>query len=298
MNLGSQSLHSIQLDRKENDVVKARATTIAPYIEESRVPGSKPAVAVAGNWPVTRTGNSNRANSPSQIAFIRRLSLFDDVPCENSNTIISGATKKLLSRNQTIFSVGDPVEHVVLLLSGCAKITQQGQRGNKAILRLIGFGEFVGTFGWSSDCKYGSTAQVVQPGTALVWDATTFDHLLEFCVAFRSNTLRALEGCLQKMEERFRNVSAGNVGSRLSSELIRSSRYFARSASGRPEVRLSHTELGQLTGATLWSVNRQLNRWQDCGIVSVAREAVQILDLAALEKFAKEHGEPSRASIL
>jgi CRP-like cAMP-binding protein len=95
------------------------------------------------------------------MAFIRRLKVFDDVTFENCNAIVSRASKKLLSRNQTIFSVGDPVEHVVLLLSGCVKITRPGPRGNKAILRLIGFGEFVGTFGLSSECKYGSTAQVV-----------------------------------------------------------------------------------------------------------------------------------------
>jgi len=298
MNFGIPSAHAIEFDQKENDVVKATATTIPRYKEKSGVPRNEPAVALAGNWPATRTSRLDRANAPSAIALIRRLSLFVDVPVENLNAIISRASKKLLSRNQTIFSVGDPVEHVVLLLSGCVKLTQQGLRGNKAILRLIGFGEFVGTFGPSSDRKHGSTAQVVQPGTALVWDAATFDHLLEFCPTFRNNTLRALEGCLQKMEERFRNVASGNVGSRLSSELIRSSRYFARSAAGHPEVRLSHTELGQLTGATLWSVNRQLSRWQESGIVCVAREAVQILDLAALEQIGREHGEPSPASIL
>lgn len=288
MHFGTESAHSAQFDRKENDVVSATPTTIPPYKEKPRVP-----IAAAGNRPATRTSRLNRANSPSEIAFIRQLKLFDDVPFENCNAIISRASKKLLSRNQIIFSVGDPVEHVVLLLSGCVKITQQGLSGNKAILRLTGFGEFVGTFGLSSDCKYGSTAHVVQPGTALVWDATTFDRLLEFCTTFRNNALRALEGCLQKMEQRFRNVSTGNIASRLSNELIRSSRYFARSATGHPEVRLSHTELGQLTGATLWSVNRQLSRWQESGIVSVAREAVQVLDLGALEHFASEHGELS-----
>lgn len=276
MHFGTQSAPSIPIDRKENDIVKATATTIPRALARRSL---------------TRRNRFNGANSPSEIAFIRRLRLFDDVPFENSNAIISRANKKLFSRNQTVFSAGDAVDHVVLMLSGCVKITQQGLRGNKAILRLIGCGECIGAFGQSSDSKYGSTAQVVQPGIALVWDATTFDRLLDFCATFQSNTLRALEACLQKMEERFRNVSTGNVGSRLSNELIRSSRYFARSTAGHPEVRLSHTELGQSIGATLWSVNRQLSRWQESGIVSVGREAVQILDLAALEHFAREHGE-------
>lgn len=292
MHFGTQSAHSTQFDRRETDAVRATPTTIAPCTEKSGLP-----IAAAGNRAATQTSGLNRANSPSEIAFIRQLKLFDDVPFENFNMILSRASKKILSRNQAIFSVGDPVENVVLLLSGCVKITQQGLRGNKAILRLTGFGEFVGTFGLSSDSRYSSTAQVVQPGTALLWDATTFDRLLEFCITFRSNALRALEGCLQKMEERFRNVSTGNIASRLSTELIRSSRYFRRAATGHPEVRLSHTELGQLTGATLWCVSRQLSRWQESGIVSVGREAVQILDLVALEHFAREHGELSADSI-
>jgi CRP/FNR family transcriptional regulator, nitrogen oxide reductase regulator len=283
MQLATQSVRSTEFQRNENGVVKATPGTAS--VEESRVPNAQPAAqsVVGRNFSATRVGNLNRVSSPSEIAFIRRLKLFDDVSPENFYAILSRACKKHLRRHERVFSVGDPIEHVVLLLSGCVKMTQQGLRGNKAILRLTGVGEVVATRCLTPGCKYGSTAQAVQPCTALVWDAVIFDKLLDSCAIFQRNMLRALEECLQKMEDRYRIVSTENVPSRLSRELIRSSKYFAR-VDGHPAIHLSRSELAQLTGATLWSVSRLLCRWQEEGILSIGRETVEILDLPALER--------------
>lgn len=291
MQLGTQSVRSTGFQRNENGVVKATPGTVS--VENSRTSNAQ--AVVRRNLSAVRVSNLNRVNSPSEIASIRRLKLFDDVSPENFYAIISRACKKHLRRHERVFSVGDPIEHVVLLLSGCVKITQQGLRGNSAILRLTGVGEVVTTLGLTPGFKYGSTAQAVQPCIALVWDVATFDKLLDSCALFRRNMLRALEECLQKMEDRYRIVSTENVASRLRRELIRSSKYFAH-VDGHPAIHLSRSELAQLTGATLWSVSRLLCRWQEEGILSIGRETVQILDLPALELSTSEDLELSQDS--
>jgi CRP-like cAMP-binding protein len=223
-----------------------------------------------------------------KTAFLQGLELFAGVSPADCCTIISCAREKRLWRRQTVFFVGDPIEQVFLLLSGSVKITQQNASGSEAILRLSGIGEVVGTFGLWSDCKHGSTAHVVQPCTALVWDTATFDKLLERFAGFRRNMLRALEECLQEMEQRFREISTESVGSRLSSELIRLSKHLGCDANGHREICLSRTELAQLTGTTLSTVSRLLCRWQELGIVSIGREAVLVRDFAALARSATQ----------
>lgn len=99
---------------------------------------------------------------------------------------------------------------------------------------------------------------------------------------FRHNTIRALEERLEEMNERFREVSTEDVGSRLSSELIRLSKRFGSAMNGHQEIRLSRQELAQLTGTTLATVSRHLCRWQSLGIVSIGREMVQVRDVTAL----------------
>jgi CRP-like cAMP-binding protein len=220
-----------------------------------------------------------------KIPIVQGFALFSDVPPGDSASIISAGREKRFSRRQTIFSEGDPVQEVVMLLSGSVKITQIGVSGNEVILRLNGMGEVVGAFRLCANCNHCSTAQAVQSSTAIVWDSATFETLLERFPAFRRNTVRALEERLRELEQRFREVSTEKVVSRLSSELLRLSSRLGRAVNGgHLEIGLSRAELAQMTGTTLFTVSRLLCRWQKLGIVSIGREAVLVRDFAALTK--------------
>jgi CRP-like cAMP-binding protein len=211
------------------------------------------------------------------------FALFSDVSPSDCASIISAGREKHYRRKQTIFSEGDPVRQVVLLLSGFVKIKQLGLNGDEVILRVTGVGEIVGAFRPSVNYHHCSTAQATQPSTAIVWDSATFERLLGSFPTFRRNTVRALEERLQEMEQRFREASTEKVGSRLSSELLRLSNRLGHTVNGEcVEISLSRLELAQLTGTTLFTVSRLLSRWQKLGIVSIGREAVLVLDFAAL----------------
>jgi len=225
----------------------------------------------------------NSHTSPSEkIALVRRLRLFSNVDPAHCATIISGACEKRLWRRQPIFFQGDPVQQVMMLLSGCVKITQLGPSGNEVILRLGGIGEMIGDLQPSENYAHSSTAQTVQDAVALAWEVANFAKLLDRYPAFRRNMVHALEERLREMEQRFRDVSTLNVGPRLSSELIRLSNRFGCGDNRRREIHLSREELAQLTGTTLSTVSRLLRLWQKLGIVSIRREVVQVCDIAAL----------------
>lgn len=222
-----------------------------------------------------------------KVSQVEGFALFHEVTPADCASILSGAREKRFARRQTIFTEGQPVQQVVLLLSGSAKVTQIGMNGNEVILRMNGVGEVVGAFRLGANCHHASSAQAVQPCVALVWDAVTFERLLDRYSTFRRNTVRALENRLQDMEQRFREVSTEKVGSRLSSELIRLSSRVGRPVDGHTEIGLSRAELAQLTGTTLFTVSRLLCRWQTLGIVSIRREAVLLRDVTALSQLSE-----------
>ena len=235
---------------------------------------------------------STATSQSEDTAFVQGLSLFSDISPAACRAIVSAACRESFLPGQTIFSEGDPVEEVELLVAGWVKITRPCPRGNEVILRLTGIGEVVGAFGCWSDHKHRSTAQAIRPCTALVWDAATFDEILEHFHVFLCNTIRALEERLEEMDQRFREVSTENVGSRLSSELIRLSKRFACAMNGHQEIGLSRQELAQLTGTTLSTVSRLLCRWQSLGIVSIGREMVQVCDVTALAQVSEREWPP------
>ena len=223
-----------------------------------------------------------------RIRSAKQFALFAEVTPAEFELIVGAAREKRFDRRETIFTEGDPVRQVTMVLSGLVKVTQMGLNGNEVILRLNGAGEIVGSYRVCTNCTNCSTAQAVQPAVALVWDAAVFEKLLARIPMFRRNTVRALEERLFEMEQRFREVSTEKVGSRLSSELVRLSDRMRRiTDSAHFEITLSRAELAQLTGTTLFTVSRLLCQWQTQGIVRVRRESVLVQDFAALAQISQ-----------
>ena len=204
---------------------------------------------------------------------VQQFSLFAELSPADRASIVSAAHEKSFSRKEIIYSEGNPVKQVIMLLSGCVKVTQRALNGNEVILRLTGPGELLGGLGKATS-EHFSSAQTLQKSTALVWETKQFEDLLARLPILRRNIAHALERHLNELEQRFREVSTEKVGSRLSSELLRLSNRHGRPGSGRSEITLSRAELAQLTGLSLFTVSRLLCQWESLGIVKIRREAV------------------------
>ena len=241
-----------------------------------------------GKAGIAVVSSASDGSSPAERhAFILNFPLFSGISSLDSAAIISRGFTKQFKRRQHLFSIGDRIEQVFLLLSGSVKITQVGIKGSEVILRVSTPGDLVGTFSLWSESKHNASAQAIHPCTAVAWDSATFARLWEQFAVFRRNTFCAFEQRLHDVEQRLREMSTEDVSSRLSSELIRLSTRFRYASNGNAEVRLTHTDLAQLTGTTLPTVSRLLSRWQKIGIVSVGRKGVQIRDFAGLERLSQ-----------
>ena len=210
-----------------------------------------------------------------RAASIQRFPLFSGIPLADCVRIVSAAQETYFSRRQTIFFQGDPIQHVILLLSGYAKVTQFGAHGQEVILRLNGPGELVGMLGLHAKGNHRSSAIAVQVATALKWDAADFDYVSERFPLLRRNTARVLE-------QRFREISTERVSPRLSSALVRLLTQVGKRVNDVVEIGLSREELAQLIGTTLFTVSRLLSQWESRGIVSARREVVLVKNVQAL----------------
>lgn len=223
-----------------------------------------------------------------RAASVQHFAAFADISLADCIAIVSTAQERQFLRRQTIFFEGDPIRHVVLLVTGCVKVTQLGANGNEVILRLNGPGDVLGGVGRSFDSEHCSTARTVHSSTALVWDTHQFEAVSERYPVLRRNIAHVLERRLNELEVRFREISTEKVGSRLSSQLVRLLTQVGKPTEGHVEIALSRRELAQLTGTTLFTVSRLLCRWETQGIVSARREAVLVRDISALQELSRE----------
>lgn len=235
--------------------------------------------------PVLRPNLAIPSGMSHRADLVRQFALFSGIAKDDCAQVVSRAQERCFLPRRTIFSQGDPIGHVVLVLSGCVKITQLGPNGQEVILRINGPGEILGL---CTKRSHGSTAQTVEPTVILMWEASHFEAACERFPLLRHNAARALEQRLNDMDARFCEVSTKKVSPRLSSELLRLLHQIGKRTDGQVKIALSRKELAQLTGTTLFTVSRLLCRWETLGIVSARREAVLVRDLPTLVELSQE----------
>jgi len=218
--------------------------------------------------------------------LVRSCSLFSEMPDEDRAKVVAAAQQRTYSRDKTIFFEGDRVQQVILLISGCVKVSQYGAEGQEVILRLAGPGESL-----CGECfprfNHCSTARTMELSTALVWESSQFEAMAERFPMLGRNISCVLMQTLNQLEVRFREICTEKVAPRLSSQLVRLVSQVGRPFNGYVEIGLSQRDLAQLTGTTLFTVSRLLGQWEALGIVRPQRQGVLVLNVPALEDLSR-----------
>jgi CRP/FNR family transcriptional regulator, nitrogen oxide reductase regulator len=234
------------------------------------------------------TPNSDFPNVLRRRAtFVQRFEAFADIPLADCIEVVAHSQERQFVRRHTV-QLGDPLRHVVLLLTGCLKVTQVCANGQEVILRLNGPGDLLGGAGVYVTSGHSTSARAVQTSLALVWETSRFEAVMERYPVFRRNIAHVLERHLNELEVRFREISTEKVAARLGSLLARLVGQVGKQADGHVEIALSRRELAQLTGTTLFTVSRLLCEWETQGIVSARREAVLVQNVPALLELSRE----------
>ena len=138
---------------------------------------------------------------------VQDLQAFSDINLPDRIAIVASAQEKQYSRNFPVFAETEALDHVLLLVSRCLKVTQRGANDQEIILRLNGPGELLGEVGMQRQGGGSLTARAVQPSSALVWRASAFQEALDRFPTLRRNVSRGLEHKLDELDTRFREIS-------------------------------------------------------------------------------------------
>jgi CRP-like cAMP-binding protein len=213
----------------------------------------------------------------ARVARIQQISLFRGLTLAECAEVASIAQERQFADRQTIFREGDSVRFVLVLISGRVKLTQLSRFGTEVIFSVGGTGEVLGGFGLAPNSVQRLTAQTLGRCHVLSWDVRAFLSLEERIPAVRRNAVGILSDRLRMLEERFLELATEQVAPRLARMLFRLLEQ-GNHGSHPSRIDLSHEELAQMTGTTLFTVSRLLCQWEQRGIVQTLRKAVMILD--------------------
>jgi CRP-like cAMP-binding protein len=218
---------------------------------------------------------------------VARAPLFRGLPAEAWDTLVVQARERRINRHESFFQQGDRAEHVFVLCSGRLKITQFEASGEQIILRLTSPGEAFGAIDLEPESGYPVGAMALEASYALAWDRGAMDALARRHDALLRNIVRILCVRARDLEQRCRELTIERVPARLARALLRLASQVGRAEPGGTAIGLSREEMGQLTGATLFTVSRLLGEWQERRLVCARREVVLLVDAAGLAEIAR-----------
>ena len=219
-------------------------------------------------------------------AVLARCPLLSGFSVSERTEILSAARTREFDRGEVLFFEGDPVEEVLLLLSGCIKTTKFGKSGTVAILGLVAPGDALGAAGLISTGQYTTTAEPVRRCRGLVWRAATFRAFLERSPRLYRNMVQIHFIYLRELEERFHEMATEMVSRRVARQLARLHDLFG-SNNNPGEICLSQEELAQMTGTTLFSISRLFTEWEARGLVVARRHSITVRSVDSLRAIAK-----------
>ena len=228
------------------------------------------------------------SNMAEHLVLMCASSLFAGISLRDCIEIGSYARPRTFMRGEALFSQGQPVCCLILLQSGCVKMTQLSPDGNEVLIWMCGGGELVNFFAGSTSRPHTCSARAMMRCRALLWDSNHIQALADRYPQLRMNILRIVTERLKELEERFREMATETVTRRLALNLLRLLNRMGTESKEGFHVSISREELAQMTGTTLFTISRVLSTWAESGFIHPLREAVLVSDLERLNSISFE----------
>ncbi|HWB53700.1 MAG TPA: Crp/Fnr family transcriptional regulator [Tepidisphaeraceae bacterium] len=207
------------------------------------------------------------------------LRLFRRLDSANQEEIIASAARVRRARGERLFRQGAAAAFFYVLEEGRIKLTQLTADGQLVLVRLVVPGEAFGGVAALGQRRYPVSAEAAEDLVALSWDGRTMDRLLRKYPQLAINFIELLAERLHEMQSRYEELATEQVEQRLARMVLRLVQRVGRRVENGVlvDMRLSRQELAEMTGTSLFTVSRILNRWQEAGLIQSRRQRITIL---------------------
>jgi CRP-like cAMP-binding protein len=226
-----------------------------------------------------------RISHPTRIrGALAAIPLLSRLPEDDIQRIAGSARMQRVPAGQVIIERGDPAEAVFAVATGKLKVVAPRSAGRDATLHILGPGDVFGEVAlFHTD---GRTARVtaIEESVLVVVDRREFMDLLARSSELSARILSLMAARLHNTIAHFDATTSLGVPARLARKLLLLAEDFGvREGKGIAlTLKLSQSELGDLVDSSRQTVNRELRRWHDEGVLGTENGRLVVLDLERL----------------
>lgn len=211
-------------------------------------------------------------------------SLFAACRHDELTDLLALSSQNSMKKGQTLLLQGDPGDHLVILLSGTARITMVASNGREITLDYADAGSVLGEIAVLDAGERTASVIALTEGKYLRLTRAAFEAFVERQPGMAWRLMRELARRLRQTNSTIESDRAYASGPRLARYLQRLT--LSDSAEGRLRLDLNQSELGNFAGMSREHINRQLSAWADAGLIALEHGRIRILDSTFLAEIA------------
>jgi CRP/FNR family transcriptional regulator, cyclic AMP receptor protein len=176
-------------------------------------------------------------------------------------------TTRLYGRKQVIYSQGDHAEAMFYIHAGIVKLTIQSKRGKRAVVAILGQGDFFGEGCLAARSRRISSATAMEPSTVFRVRKATVLLIIHQDPAFAKLVISHLLGRMGRFEEDLVDHIFSSSEQRLARLLILLASMGKGRLSASPVAKVNQQTLAEMVGTTRSRVSFFMNRFRKQGLI-------------------------------
>jgi CRP-like cAMP-binding protein len=176
-------------------------------------------------------------------------------------------TTREYRNKEKIYSQGDAATEMFYVDSGHVKLTVASNSGKKAVLAILGKGDFFGENCLLKNSRRTTTATALKHSTIDCVKKSTLSGIIQREPAFSSLLVLDLLSRMERIEEDFTDQLLNSSEKRLARLLLRLSNSGKHSTSDLA-VHVSQGTLAEMVGTTRSRVSHFMNRFREMGLIN------------------------------
>ena len=177
-------------------------------------------------------------------------------------------TAREYRNKEVIYSQGEASDAMFYIESGHVKLTVVSKGGKKAVVAILGKGDFFGENCLLKHSRRTTTATSLQRSTIDCVNKATLKRIIRREPAFSTLMLLDLLSRIGRIEEDFTDQLLNSSERRLARLLLRLSHFGGPSGSDTAILHVSQGTLAEMVGTTRSRVSHFMNRFREMGLIS------------------------------
>jgi CRP/FNR family transcriptional regulator, cyclic AMP receptor protein len=207
---------------------------------------------------------------------------------EEKEALRSRAAVRSFPRGVALFHERQTADRVMVLLSGCVKLSCLSDDGKEVVLAIRGPGDLIGELSAIDDEPRSATATALEAVEALSVATTDFRAFLETHPRAGLSIMSILSSRLRDADRKRVEFAAEDAMTRVASRIVELSERFGEDGGTEVSIDLpiSQEELAGWTGCSRDSVVKALQSMRSLGWIETQRRRIVVLDIDALRRHA------------